>query len=87
MVMLGIGWMAISSDTDYELSFYEVSTYKRRKCPMTRRGELFGRIPHMGGRTWFYRSRSAPGFASAQLWCCCFKLTGVEESCYGSCNG
>ena len=35
MVMLGIGWMAVPSGTDYELSVYDMSTHNQIICAMT----------------------------------------------------
>jgi len=86
MVMLGIGFVAILLNTHYELSVYEMSTHKRITRLMIKRGEFSGRIPHMSDGTWFYRSCSAPGFAFAWLWRCCFGLAGIAESCCGSGN-
>jgi len=65
-----------------------MSTHKRITWAMTSRsGMILRRIPRMSDRTLFYRSSSAPGFAFARLWRCCFELPGDAESCCGSGNG
>lgn len=87
MVMLGIGFVAILLNTYYELSVYDMSTHNQTIWVMSCGRGVLGRIPRMSDRTMFYRSCSAPGFAFAWLWSCCFGLAGVAEFCPDSGNG
>jgi hypothetical protein len=87
MVMWGTGFVAISLDTYYELSVYDVSTHNKIIRVMTSGRGVFWANTRMSDRTTLYRSCSAPGFAFAWLWRCCFELPGDAESCCGSGNG